>query len=445
MKLVQNSNTSISKEGELSEQPERKTQRWLVFDYVRAIGIMMIIFIHGTVYHYGLLTTIDIENMNAFFMVMYVILNWAGLFALISAVVNTYSSYLRLEKNFKNEVKYPAWKAFGRRWCFLGVFYLLLNFIYTYLVSPLNMDFETHEISHSLLAGVIRTGQFYQVSPEKMLHGSVFSMIGWNLIIMGLVFSLIFRKAEKYKTKNRRILVLILGIIIVLVSFVRIYLYDDFENAIQDGNYFVAYLIDIIAGNYFPILPYLGFGFIGAYFGMILADNPTKKRIGRLIWIGVGWLLAAVIAFLIPDSIYEYLGLLDDIFFDYIIVMFEIGFFIVLGSILMMVKFDKRVERSDFSEKDKKKFSTIFLRFSRNSLTFFLLERPISELVALILNLLIPGWNNYVWTSILFGLFMLLFWFLIAFLWNMVDFKGSFEWLLSKMFKITKYQTDKKH
>ncbi|MHA1447332.1 MAG: acyltransferase family protein, partial [Candidatus Heimdallarchaeaceae archaeon] len=383
MKLVQNSNTSISKEGELSEQPERKTQRWLVFDYVRAIGIMMIIFIHGTVYHYGLLTTIDIENMNAFFMVMYVILNWAGLFALISAVVNTYSSYLRLEKNFKNEVKYPAWKAFGRRWCFLGVFYLLLNFIYTYLVSPLNMDFETHEISHSLLAGVIRTGQFYQVSPEKMLHGSVFSMIGWNLIIMGLVFSLIFRKAEKYKTKNRRILVLILGIIIVLVSFVRIYLYDDFENAIQDGNYFVAYLIDIIAGNYFPILPYLGFGFIGAYFGMILADNPTKKRIGRLIWIGVGWLLAAVIAFLIPDSIYEYLGLLDDIFFDYIIVMFEIGFFIVLGSILMMVKFDKRVERSDFSEKDKKKFSSIFLRFSRNSLTFFLLERPISELVAL--------------------------------------------------------------
>jgi len=445
MKLVQNSNTAISKEGELSEQPERKTQRWLVFDFVRAIGIMMIIFIHGTVYHYGLLTTIDIENMNAFFMVMYVILNWAGLFALISAVVNTYSSYLRLEKNFKNEVKYPAWKAFGRRWCFLGVFYLLLNFIYTYLVSPLNMDFETHEISHSLLAGVIRTGQFYQVSPEKMLQGSVFSMIGWNLIIMGLVFSLIFRKAEKYKTKNRRILVLILGIIIVLVSFVRIYLYDDFENAIQDGNYFVAYLIDIIAGNYFPILPYLGFGFIGAYFGMILADNPTKKRIGRLIWIGVGWLLAAVIAFLIPDSIYEYLGLLDDIFYDYIIVMFEIGFFIVLGSILMMVKFDKRVERSDFSVKDKKKFSTIFLRFSRNSLTFFLLERPISELVALILNLLIPGWNNYVWTSILFGLFMLLFWFLIAFLWNMVDFKGSFEWLLSKMFKITKYQTDKKY
>ncbi|TET74945.1 MAG: hypothetical protein E3J43_09100 [Candidatus Heimdallarchaeota archaeon] len=442
---MQNSNTAISKEGELSEQPERKTQRWLVFDFVRAIGIMMIIFIHGTVYHYGLLTTIDIENMNAFFMVMYVILNWAGLFALISAVVNTYSSYLRLEKNFKNEVKYPAWKAFGRRWCFLGVFYLLLNFIYTYLVSPLNMDFETHEISHSLLAGVIRTGQFYQVSPEKMLQGSVFSMIGWNLIIMGLVFSLIFRKAEKYKTKNRRILVLILGIIIVLVSFVRIYLYDDFENAIQDGNYFVAYLIDIIAGNYFPILPYLGFGFIGAYFGMILADNPTKKRIGRLIWIGVGWLLAAVIAFLIPDSIYEYLGLLDDIFYDYIIVMFEIGFFIVLGSILMMVKFDKRVERSDFSVKDKKKFSTIFLRFSRNSLTFFLLERPISELVALILNLLIPGWNNYVWTSILFGLFMLLFWFLIAFLWNMVDFKGSFEWLLSKMFKITKYQTDKKY
>ncbi len=262
MKLEQNSNTTMSKENELSEQTVVKPQRWLVFDYVRAIGIMIIIFIHGTIYNYGLITTIDMENLSVFFMVMYVVLNWAGLFALISAVVNTYSSFLRLEKNFRNGVKYPAWKAFGRRWCFLGLFYLLLNFLYTYLVSPFNMNFETFEISHSFLPGVIRTGQFYQVSPEKMLHGSVFAMIGWNLIIMGLVFSLIFRKAENYKRKNRRILVLILGIVIVLVSFLRIYLYDDFENAIQEGNYFVAYLIDIVAGNYFPILPYLGFGFI---------------------------------------------------------------------------------------------------------------------------------------------------------------------------------------
>ncbi|MCG3224254.1 MAG: hypothetical protein H7647_07290 [Candidatus Heimdallarchaeota archaeon] len=179
---------------------------------------------------------------------------------------------------------------------------------------------------------------------------------------------------------------------------------------------------------------------------MILADNPTKKRIGRLIWIGVGWILAAAIAFFIPDSIYENLGLLNDIFFDYIIVMFEIGFFIVVGSILMIVMFDKRVEKSDFVESySKMKFSTIFLRFSRNSLTFFLLERPISELVALLLNTLLPGWNNYIWTSILFGLFMVLFWFLIAFLWNMVDFKGSFEWILSKFFKLAKFQTDKKY
>ncbi len=445
MKLEQNSNTTMSKENELSEQTVVKPQRWLVFDYVRAIGIMIIIFIHGTIYNYGLITTIDMENLSVFFMVMYVVLNWAGLFALISAVVNTYSSFQRLEKNFKNGVKYPAWKAFGRRWCFLGLFYLLLNFLYTYLVSPFNMNFETFEISHSFLPGVIRTGQFYQVSPEKMLHGSVFAMIGWNLIIMGLVFSLIFRKAENYKRKNRRILVLILGIVIVLVSFLRIYLYDDFENAIQDGNYFVAYLIDIVAGNYFPILPYLGFGFIGAYFGMILADNPTKKRIRRLIWIGVGWILAAVIAFLIPDSIYESLGLLDDIFFDYIIVMFAIGFFIVIGSILMIVMFERRVEKSDLVEIEKTRFSTIFLRFSRNSLTFFLLERPISELFALIMNLLIPGWNNYVWTSILFGLFMVLFWFLIAFLWNMIDFKGSFEWILIKFFKLTRFQTEKRY
>jgi hypothetical protein len=204
MALEQNSNTIVSKESNLSELSERKSKRWLVFDYVRAIGIILVIFLHSTVYHYGLLTTIDLEDLSVFFMIMYIVINWAGLFALISAVVNTYSSYLRLEQNFKKDLKYPAWKAFGRRWCFLGVFFLLLNFLYTYLVSPLTIDFETQTLSLSFLAGVIRTGGFYQVSAEKMLHGSIFTMLGWNLIIMGLVFTLIFRKAENYKKKNRR-------------------------------------------------------------------------------------------------------------------------------------------------------------------------------------------------------------------------------------------------
>ena len=178
MELEQNSSTTIPLESGLSELPERKSKRWLVFDYVRAIGIILVIFLHSTVYNYGLLTTINIEDLSIFLLIMYVILNWAGLFALISAVVNTYSSFLRLEQNFKKDIKYPAWKAFGRRWCFLGVFFLLLNFLYTYLVSPLTMNFETHSLSHSFLAGVIRTGGFYSVSAEKMLHGSVFTMLG---------------------------------------------------------------------------------------------------------------------------------------------------------------------------------------------------------------------------------------------------------------------------
>ncbi|MHA2255902.1 MAG: hypothetical protein ACXAAM_07515, partial [Candidatus Heimdallarchaeaceae archaeon] len=85
---------------------------------------------------------------------------------------------------------------------------------------------------------------------------------------------------------------------------------------------------------------------------------------------GVGWIVAAIIAFIIPDSIYETLGLLDDIFFDYIIVMFEIGFFVVVGIPLLLLFFNKRGDKTNPSQRDKKKISTIFLRFSTNSLTF---------------------------------------------------------------------------
>ena len=440
-----NSDDSVTTNDEKSSIEIKKAQRWYFFDYIRAVGIILIFFIHGIVYHYGLIQSLDLDNLNPFFMIIYVILNWAGLFAFISAIVNTYSSFKRLEDNIRDNVSKPSWKAFGRRWIFLGIFFLIMNLGYNYFISPFQIDLASGEINHSLLPGIIRTGQFYPVAATKIIQGSVFSMLGWNLIIMGLFFTLLFRNKQKFKEKKRRILLLIVGIIIILISFLRIYLYDDFSDAIDSSRFIIAFLIDIIAGNYFPLLPYLGFGFIGAYFGLILTDDPSKKKIIRLIWIGVGWIVAAIIAFIIPDSIYESFGLLDNIFFDYIIVMFEIGFFIVVGVPLLVLLFNKRGDKTNPSQCDKKKLSTIFLRFSTNSLTFFLLERPVSEIFALILNLIIPGWNNYIWTCLLYGLFLVIFWFIIAFFWNLVDFKGSFEWLLSKFFKISKFQTDKKY
>ncbi len=422
-----------------------KPQRWYFFDYMRAVGILVIIFIHGVVYHYGLIQSLDMDNLNPFFMIIYIILNWAGLFAVISAVVNTYSSYKRLENNFENKISRPSWKAFGIRWIFLGLFFLIMNFLYTFLLEPFSMDFGTGEITHSFIPGIIRTGGYYAVAPEKIISGSVFSMLGWNLIILGLLFTFLFKNQHNFRDKWRRMLILILGIIVLLISFLRIYLYDDFASAIDSGAYFVAYLIDIVAGNYFPLLPYLGFGLIGAYFGLVLTDEPSKKNLLNRIWIGVGLLLVAVVAFIIPDSFYDSIGLSDDIFFDYIMVIFEIGFFIVAGIGLFLLFYNKRGEKIQFVQRDSKKYTSIFLRFSTNSLTFFLLERPISELFALFLNTTIPGWNNEIWASLLYGLFLVLFWFLIAFLWNLIEFKGSFEWLLVKFFKLARYQTDKKY
>ena len=107
-------------------------QRWLFFDYIRAIGIIIVIFIHGIVYHYGLVAEIDLENLNPFFMIIYLMLNWAGLFGLISAIVNSYSSFGRLRKNIDSNISHPSWKAFGQRWIFLGLFFLVLNFLYNF-------------------------------------------------------------------------------------------------------------------------------------------------------------------------------------------------------------------------------------------------------------------------------------------------------------------------
>ena len=389
---------------------EDKPPRLVFLDYIRGIGIMVIIFIHGIVYSYGLFGTLDLENLNPFFMIIYVLLNWAGLFAVISALVNTYSSYNRLKKAEENGFARSAWRIFGKRWVFLGFFFLCINFLYSFLVSPFFFDFDTKIAYHSFLPGIIRTGGYYQVAAEKILTGSTFAMMGWNLIILGLVFTLLFRQKNTFQKNWKKIIVLIFGIVIVLASFSRIWAFDNFANNLQSGNYGLAYLIDMFAGSYFPLLPYLGYGLIGAYFGMVLADNPTKRKIRRQVLIGVGFILGSVIAFLIPDAAYAQIGLVDDIFLSYIANLFEIGLYIIVGVIILLVAFRRKRIGPEAEIKENARSSRIILNFSKNSLTFFLLERIFAETFGLIMEKIYPDWNNYIWTCLLFGGFLVLFW-----------------------------------
>jgi len=422
-----------------------KPKRLVYIDYIRSIGILMIIFIHGIVYSYGLFDTLDLENLNPFFMIIYVVLNWAGLFAVISALVNTYSSYNRLKNTEEHEFARSAWRIFGKRWLFLGFFFLCLNFLYSFLISPFFYDFGTKTTYHSFLPGIIRTGGYYQVAPEKILTGSTFAMLGWNLIILGLVFTLLFRKKANFNKKWKRIFILILGIVIILISFCRIWFFDDFENAIQNGKYGLAYLIDMISGSYFPLLPYLGYGLIGSYLGLVLADNPTKKTLRRQIWIGVGFFVGSVIAFLIPDAAYAQIGLLDDIFLSYITNLFEISFYIIIGVIIILISNRRKNIEPEAEVKESKGISRIILNFSKNSLTFFLLERIIAELFGLLMETILPDWNNYIWSCLLFGGFLVLFWIGISILWSLANFKFSFEWWLVKFFQKIKYKSNKSY
>jgi len=201
----------------------------------------------------------------------------------------------------------------------------------------------------------------------------------------------------------------------------------------------------MFAGSYFPIMPYLGYGLIGAYFGMIIADNPTKKQLRRYVWIGVGFILGSVVAFLIPDATYAQIGLLNDIFLSYIANLFEIGLYIIIGVIIFLVAFKRKRIGPEAEIKENRRTSKIILNFNKNSLMFFLLERIFAETFWLIMEKILPDWNNYIWTCLLFGGFLVLFWMGISSLWNLINFKFSFEWLLVKLFQKIKYRSAKSY
>ena len=63
-----------SSDGGIALKDDNKKQRWEFFDIIRGIGIILIIFLHATVYHYEKIGEIDLANLNPLFLVLYVIL-----------------------------------------------------------------------------------------------------------------------------------------------------------------------------------------------------------------------------------------------------------------------------------------------------------------------------------------------------------------------------------
>ena len=211
----------------------------------------------------------------------------------------------------------------------------------------------------------------------------------------------------------------VLGTAVLGLSLARIPLYPLAEQAIERGNVLGSLLWGFLVNKNNPILPYLGFGLFGTSLGLTLAQaGPRRRNLILFAVIGALWLVAGVIGlFLLPDTMLER----EIDMFWYCITILQLGLFLLLIVSAIAI--------TDLSFGPLAKLSVHARRMGAASLTIFLLETPLSQILVRIGDALSPGWRLDIGPCLAFGALNALLWVAITALWARWGFRYSMEWL----------------
>ena len=379
-------------------------------DVVRGIGILGVIYMHSVVFYYGDFMSIDFDNPPLIIAVIAIMVLMGGIFGVVSGAANTYMAHSRTSKGKRKQACLHLVHA--------GLFLLVAHYLYNVFLGPHTHNFETGEHSYSLVALSIRNGEFTLPGIDKLFEGSALSMLSWNLIFLGAILYVLFRDKGVQNLRRNRIILGVGGALVVLTSVVRIYLLPLVETSIEEGQYALATGLSFFVAKPYPLLPYLAFALFGAV--LMLSWMESRERLRQMTWLGVGWLALGILGFVfIPQSIAEV-----DMFW-FAKVMFELGVFI-LAVVAASLVFDvpQRQEKAAWLR-----------RFGRVSFTIYIVQTPLSELLAKGLDGVMPGWNMTIPAMLVFGVFNVLIWLGIIAVWSQYDFRYSLEWLWVRVVK----------
>ena len=216
-------------------------------DFLRGISLILVVFFHTSVYNYANIHKIDFNNPPIIVVIISFLVLWGGLLIFYSGIANTIMFSGRIEKldNLK-----PAKFLF-----IAGVIYMMIHYILNIFLGRWNVDFINNQPDMTVVASSIRNMQLTFPGVIKFFEGSSISTIGLNLIIVtSLLFFLLRNKGFENEKRNYWVLG-ILGFIIMLFSFTRIYLYEIVDQSIQAKNYLLATILSFTIANLIHYCP----------------------------------------------------------------------------------------------------------------------------------------------------------------------------------------------
>lgn len=439
----------------LRDQPMLPTvKRIASIDFLRGIAIIMMIFIHSLYRLYDYQWIVD--NPEALLKIPIPLLAlaailsyfgmWVFFFVVLSGIVNAYSMTKKIA-NIQNQKV------------------LLYKQIITGFIIILFGKIKEGFIGYwGYLGQALRSGDWTNIYPiqNMFFEMKALDIIGWCYIITGTIHYLLLRK-EGYKKYRRNLFIYILLIFAVVIATPFISSYAKSLNWVvpskdslpwTDENLeftgwpsvhvatanpsFKTWLLVLLVGANDPLFPYLAASFTGTIIGMTLAQKQIPKHFIRYGFLAaltsfvVGIILIVFhVATNFPASVYNKPP-------DIPVFLLHLG-----GQIAVIILFLNLVEFKNRGQIFANRAIVRFIRrWSLVSLTIFVLD--IYELFAkwflsAIISIFYPldltkhgtfqGISGLL-PSMIFSLLVVLMYDLLIRIWALVDFTGSFEWLI---------------
>lgn len=391
-------------------------------DYLRGFAILYVVLAHTTIYTYadfnGLLTSGD---LTPHLVILGIVALWGGLFALLSSLTNTLSI-------LSNTNKEGAMRAFFSVVA-VGLLYLIgIGLAHSLLLG--RWEFAGSGETHYPLVIQMLRGQDILLSVDALRLGSGITMIGFNLIVLGLVLGWLYTKNKIDDTSINYTFFAVIGVCLLALSSLRVLMLDPWLGSIQTGDTWLQLFLSPIMQGPYPIAVYLSYGFLGVLLGMCLHHKKIDYLKKIIIPISLVFTILGVTVMTQLQP--AFLSISWEWYVKFIT---ETSFFVLVLS-LVITRLIRTENRTYNKTKELPSLpKTILIKTSKISLTIYIFETLIAELLRLPLLAAFPDFENNLLATFGMGVVHVLLWVMIATLWSRVNYKYSVEYCIIQFVK----------
>jgi hypothetical protein len=391
-------------------------KRLFYFDLLRGSALLFVVFFHTSVYNFANIDKLDFSHPPIIVVLISFLILWGGIFIIYSSVIN---SVLLISRLTKDNSKYLIKNIFVT-----GILLLIGHYLLTIVLGRWNVDFVHNNPKLTFVANIFRHLRFNLPAASKYFEGSSLSTIAVNLIVMSALILYLAGHGGISKAKRNYLILGTAGLTIMLMSFVRIWLFPLTELFISQKQYLFAWIFSFLIANPYPLVPYLAYGLFGAMLGIMFSQHQFHLIKKIIIPMGV---MLLVYGFAGMTQFEKTISQAD--FFWYFKTHFELGIFLITTSIVAIY--------SGTNVRHPSGLILIPYWFSRICLTVYLYETILSEILRFPMFIISPSWNQTINGCLIYGGINVVLWIIILFIWSKYDFKYSLEYFWIKLLNKT--------